>query len=75
MASENPMGWVGLSRISETSINRQTLVAKYYAENEDIDGDQVPHWSEWREFGTSITTEPTIPTETALRWLKKGNMD
>ena len=41
----------GLNRITETISEDTDLVAKYYHEDEDSDGDGVPDWFEWHEFG------------------------
>ena len=41
----------GLNRITETISEDTDLVAKYYREDEDSDGDGVPDWFEWHEFG------------------------
>ena len=42
---------IGLSQVNETLNVDKTLLAKYYPESEDNDGDDVPDWYEWHEFG------------------------
>jgi hypothetical protein len=42
---------IGLSQVNEVLTENKTLVAKYYDEVEDLDGDGIADWIEWRNFG------------------------
>ncbi len=42
---------VALSQVTVTMTEDITLVAKYFAENEDTDADGLPDWEEWHLYG------------------------
>ena len=43
---------LGLSQVIQTLDNDKRFIAKYYAENEDLDNDDIPDWFEWHEQGS-----------------------
>jgi hypothetical protein len=43
---------LGLSQVIQTLDNDKRFIAKYYAENEDLDDDDIPDWFEWHEQGS-----------------------
>ena len=47
----DPTG-LGLSQVTKTLNNDKKFIAKYFAENEDLDDDGLPDWFEWHEQGS-----------------------
>lgn len=43
---------LGLSQVTQKLTEDKKFIAKYYAENEDLDQDGVPDWFEWHEQGS-----------------------
>ena len=52
---------IGLSQVNEVLTEDKTLVAKYYDKIEDLDGDDLPDWIEWRNFGGLVYSEHSDP--------------
>ena len=52
---------VGLNQVNEVLTEDKTLVAKYYDKIEDLDGDGLPDWIEWRNFGGLLYSEHSDP--------------
>ncbi|NDB03969.1 MAG: cadherin repeat domain-containing protein, partial [Flavobacteriaceae bacterium] len=43
---------LGLSQVTQKLTEDKKFIAKYYAENEDLDQDGIPDWFEWHEQGS-----------------------